>query len=71
MGEVVDLNCVTRLPLDPDKILRSAIGELDRVVVIGVTKDGDEYFSSSEADGGSIIWDIERAKLRLLRVVDE
>jgi hypothetical protein len=70
MGEVVDLNVVTSLPLDPDRVLRAAIGNLSSVVIIGTTTDGDEWFSSSEPDGPSILWDLERAKLKLLRVVE-
>lgn len=71
MGEVVDLNVITTLPCDPDRVLSSAVGQLDRVVIVGITKDGDEYFASSDPDGGTIIWDMERAKLKLLRLADE
>lgn len=70
MGEVVDLNVITTLSLDPDRVLKKAIGKLERVVIVGRTKDGDEYFASSEADGGCVIWDMERAKLKLLRLAD-
>jgi hypothetical protein len=68
---VVDLPVITRLDLDPDRILKQAIGELERVVVIGYDKAGDEYFASSIADGATVVWLMERAKLKLLRVVDE
>jgi hypothetical protein len=71
MGEVVDLPVITTLDLDPDRLLQKAIGKLDRVIIIGVDKDGYEYFASSVSDGGSIVWDIERAKLVILRVPDE
>ena len=70
MSEVVDFHGVTKLPLDPDRLLTKAIGQLERVLIIGVDKDGDEYFASSDPDGGTAIWDMERAKLRLLRTVD-
>ena len=71
MGEVVDLNVITTLSLDPDRLLEKAIGKLDRVIIIGIDKDGDEYFASSEADGGTVLWDIERTKLKILRVADK
>jgi hypothetical protein len=71
MGEVVEFDGITTLPLDPDRVLQNAIGHLDRVVIIGLTKDGEEYFHSSEADGGTVLWDMERAKLNLLRVADD
>lgn len=70
MGEVVDLSVITTLPLDPDRLLEKAVGQLDRVLIIGMDKDGEEYFASSDPDGGTIIWDMERAKLKLLRLVD-
>ena len=71
MSNVVDLDVVTTLPIDPDRVLSRAIGNMQRVMVIGVDKDGNEYFASSDPDGGTCIWDLERAKLKLLRVVDE
>lgn len=71
MGEVVDLNVITTLSLDPDRLLEKAIGKLERVIIIGIDKDGDEYFASSEADGGTVLWDIERTKLKILRVADK
>lgn len=70
MDNVVDLNVITTLPLDPDRVLSKALGKLERVMVIGIDKDGEEYFASSESDGGTCIWDMERAKLKLLRLVD-
>lgn len=71
MGEVVDLAVITTLSLDPDRVLQKAVGKLERVLVIGVTKEGDEYFASSDPDGGTIIWDMERAKYKLMQVADE
>ena len=65
-GTVVDFTGVTRLNADPDRVIRSAIGECDRVVILGYTKDGGEYFASSVADGGTIIWLLERLKKKLL-----
>lgn len=67
MTNVVTLPVVTTLPLNPERVLSAAIGaELTEVVVIGYTKDGTEYFASSVADGGSVLWHLERAKLKLL-----
>ena len=70
MGEVVDLDVTTNLDVDPDWLLKKAIGQLDRVVIIGIDKEGVEYFASSIADAGTSVWDIERAKLKLLRIAD-
>lgn len=62
---------VTVLDLDPDRVLSSAVGELECVVLIGRTKEGDEYFTSSVADGGDVLWMMERAKKALLEISDE
>ena len=68
---VVHLDVVTRLDIDPDRVLSQAVGELESAVVIGFHKDGSEYFASSVADGGTVLWLIERAKMRLLQMPDE
>jgi len=68
---VVNFPGVTRLDLPADQILESALGKLERAIVIGYTSDGEEYFASSIADGGEVVWLIERMKLQLLRVVEE
>lgn len=70
MGEIVKFSGITTLDLPADRVLEEAIGCLDQVVVVGFTKDGDEYFASSTADGGDTLWMLERAKKRLLDVVD-
>lgn len=57
---------VTRLSIDPDKVLSEAIGKCRQVLVIGWEDDGSFYFASSEASGPSVLWDLEFAKKRLL-----
>lgn len=68
---VVELDVVTKLDLNPDRVLNGAIGELESVVVLGYTKDGDEYFASSLSDGGTVLWLMERSKTKLLAVPDD
>ena len=51
---------------DPDVMLQLAKGELDEVVIIGWDKDGELFFSSNVADGGTALWLIEKAKKALL-----
>jgi hypothetical protein len=70
MADVVNFTGITKLDLPPDRLLDAAVGKLDRVLIIGIDKDGDEYFASSCADGGTALWDMERAKLKLLREAD-
>lgn len=44
--------------------------DLEEVVVIGFDKDGELYFASSKADGGTVLWLLEKAKQLLLNVQD-
>ena len=71
MGEIIELDVVTRLNLDPERVLRNASGKLESVTIIGTTKDGEEYFSSSLASGPDVLWDLERAKMKLLQIPDK
>lgn len=72
MGDVVSFPGITKLDFPPERILNKALEhDLDRVVVIGQTKDGEFYFASSAADGGVVLWDLERARHKLMLVVDE
>lgn len=71
MRNIVDLPVVTTLDTDPDRVLRKAIGGLSEVVIVGFDKDGNEFFSSSMADAGQATWHLERAKWRLMKMVDE
>jgi hypothetical protein len=57
---------ITRLDLDPDRVLDAAKGKLQGVVVLGFDKDGNFYASGSYADGGTLLWLLEACKQRLL-----
>ena len=65
---VVDFDGITKLDLDPDRVLEGAKGQLEAVIVIGYTSDGEEYFASSKADGGTTLWLLERCKKQLLEM---
>lgn len=70
-AEVVDFDGITRLDIPADRILAKArASDLTDVVIIGYTRDGHEYFASSKADGGSVLWMMERAKMALLNIAD-
>ena len=72
MGDVVDLDCLTTLPTDPQRVINNAAkAGLSSVVIVGFDSEGAEYFASSEADGGNALWHLERAKTKLLRMPDE
>jgi len=71
MTNVFQFTGVTKLDLSADQVLESALGKLEGAVVIGFDKDGQEYFASSYADGGTVLWLIERTKKALLEVADQ
>jgi hypothetical protein len=70
MADILNFTGITRLDMDPDRVLSAAVAKMEGVVVIGYDKDGDEYFASSYADGGTVLWLLERCKTRLLATVD-
>lgn len=63
---VIPLNNVTRLDLPADRILSAAMGQLDSVLIMGCQPDGEYYFASSVADGGTVLWMMEKLKLKLM-----
>lgn len=70
MGNVVLFEGVTALDLPADRVLENAPKDLESVVIIGFTADGEEYFSSSIANGPEVLWLLERAKKSLLATVE-
>lgn len=70
LAPVTVLPVVTVLPLDPERVLNAASEQkFERILLIGITADGEFYFSSSQSDGGTCMWDMEQAKLKLLGVL--
>lgn len=67
---VIPLGNITRLAVPVDRVLDTAKGKVDGggVVVLGWDKEGELYFASSIADGGEVIWLLEKAKAALLAV---
>jgi hypothetical protein len=66
---VTVLQTVTTLDIPTERVLQAALDceePLQHAVVIGVTSEGNLYFGSSMADGGDVLWWIEKAKLALL-----
>lgn len=71
MTNIIRFPGITKLDMPADHVLESALGKLEGVVVLGYDKDGQEYFASSYADGGDMLWLLERAKKALLEMADE
>jgi hypothetical protein len=69
MGKVVEFNGVTRLDIPPERVLAGAQAmTLTTVVIMGYDEHGHEYFAASCADGGLVLWLMEKLKQRLLDV---
>lgn len=71
MGNVVKLQTISYAELNPDDILEAAIGKMERVTIIGRTKDGEEYLAFSDPESGVVVWDLERAKHLVVSAADE
>ena len=69
-SNVVPIGCITSLDLPADTVLEGAHGALKSVVLIGYDLNGEEYFASSIADGGTALWLMERLKQKLLNGSD-
>ena len=75
--KVVSLPVETKLPIPVDKVLAGALqthaeDPLDRVLVVGVFKDGvREFFASSEPDSGTLVWDMHRFERYLHKRADD
>ena len=71
MTDIVYLDVPSTLDIPPERVLEWAKeADLESVVILGYDKDGGEYFISSIADGGSVLWLLERLKKALLEQVD-
>ena len=61
-SNVVILDCVTNLPIPPDRVLESAIGQVSEVVVIGYDHDGELYIASSHGKKPELLWMMEQVR---------
>lgn len=69
---VVLFSGVTFLDLDANLLVKSALDEdLETLIMIGCTKAGDFYFKSNKADGGEVLWWLEKAKWKLMQIGEE
>ena len=72
MAEIIDLQVVTKLDTPAERVIRKAADAgLDEVVIVGFNKDGDLFFAANKADAGAVIWQLEMAKHRLLKLCED
>lgn len=71
-SNVIPLGNVTRLDLPTNRVLEAAKDTCSEgVVVMGWDDDGSMYFASSIADGGDVLWLLEKLKMMLLEEAGE
>lgn len=68
LKNVIPLGNITKLDIPADQMLKQTLGKLTDVVIIGYDRKGKEYFISSMADGGDVVWLLERCKKQLLEI---
>lgn len=69
MTNVIPLNRETNI--DPDKVLKEAIGKLDCAVLIGYDREGHLYFASSKGALEDTNWLLDMGKREVLLLSDE
>lgn len=65
-ADIVRFPGLTRHDIDPDQVLKAAIGQMEGVVLCGYDKDGNTYFASSYSSGGDTLWLLELCKRVLM-----
>lgn len=72
VDNVTVLQTVTTLDVPCERILTAALDStLQGVVVMGYDAEGQIYFASSYADGGDVLWLMEKCKTLLLNATVE
>ena len=57
----------TKLDVSVERVLEAAErAKLTDIIILGWDADKQEYFAASMADGGTVLWLMERLKIRLL-----
>lgn len=64
-NHVIAFSGITRLDLSVERVLEKA-RHLQGVVILGYDQDGDEYFASTYADGGIVMWLLRKCEHNLL-----
>ena len=60
---------ITPYNMVPDVMIEGAKkADLEGVIILGVDKQGEFFFSSSYADGADVLWWLEMARLKLMDI---
>jgi hypothetical protein len=71
MSNIIALGNITKLDQPVDRVLEEAKEQLTGVIILGWTHDGAAYFASTMADGGEVVWLLEKCKKDLLDAAEE
>lgn len=66
-ANVIPFNGITKADISVEKVMDGA-KHLAKVIVIGLTEDGEEWFASSFGDNAEMNWLADRFKRYLLNV---
>ncbi|QDP62905.1 MAG: hypothetical protein Unbinned5081contig1002_10 [Prokaryotic dsDNA virus sp.] len=69
-AEIYEFTGLTKLPLDPNKVIGYA-EDLKECVVIGIDADGEIYVAGSSGDVANVVYLIELGKKYMLELGDE
>lgn len=70
LAPVSILPVITTHSIPVERVLDGAVAaDLKYVMVIGRTQDGEFYFASTESDGGTALWEMETARLKLMGAI--
>lgn len=64
---VVVLPVDSRLPIPAHRVLDNTPRDMRTVIVVGYGVDGQLYVASSDSNGASLLWLLERAKECVMR----
>jgi hypothetical protein len=69
-GNVVPWNGITRWDVAVHRVIEGAWEkDLREIVIVGYDHDGEFFFASSRANGPSVLWTLEEAKMRLMKIL--
>lgn len=71
MAKVIKIGGITKLDIPIASVVDGIPNDMKNIVVLGFKEDGSEYFASSVSDGAEVLWLLERAKHRLMSIVDD
>ena len=68
---ILQFNGNTTEETSPDDVLEAAKGQLEQVVLIGVTKDGLTYYASNTSDIGAILLELRLFESEMIRIIKD